>query len=97
MVHVTWTDQAVDDLLSIRNFIALDSPRAAEVHVRRLVAATRRLKDFPFSGRILTSRPSLDVREIILGNYRIINRVAASEDRIDVLSVVHGARLINGF
>ena len=96
MVRVSWTARAIDDLAEIRHFIAQDSARAAEVHIRRLVVATRRLKDFPFSGRPVLSRRVRNVREIILGNYRIIYRVASDEE-VEVLTVVHGARLFGSF
>lgn len=38
------------DLGDIYNWIAKDDPQAAEVHVRRLVAAAQRLRHFPERG-----------------------------------------------
>ena len=49
MAAVRWTQRARDDLRDIHDFIARDSPRAAEALVERLLTATERLAAFPES------------------------------------------------
>ena len=75
MTLVRWTDQAVDDLRAIREFIERDSPRYGRLVAERLFDATQPLEVFPFSGRIVPELGREDVREIVLGEYRIVYRI----------------------
>ena len=92
MAEVTWTDQAVEDVESIRAFIARDSPRYASLVAEHLVAAVERLGSFPRSGRIVPEFKDDRLREVIWGSYRIVYRLL--DDTIEVLTVYHGARLL---
>ena len=93
MAEVRWTPQAADDLEAIANFIAVDSPQYASLFAIDILAAVDRLGVFPRSGRIVPETNHPDVREVILGNYRIVYRIRA--DLIEVLTVYHGARLLD--
>jgi len=52
MVKLIWTDQAIDDLGNIGDFIAQDSEKYAKITVKKLFERTNILKQFPLSGRI---------------------------------------------
>jgi toxin ParE1/3/4 len=88
---VRWTQQAVDDLASIRAFIERDSPRYGRVVVERLFDATERLESFPRSGRVVPELRREDMREVILGDYRIVYRLD-SETPV-ILTVFRSSRL----
>ena len=90
MTRVVWTRPARDDLREIRAYIAQDSERYARVVVARLVAAVRRLREHPLSGRVVPELARPTIREVIVGTYRIVYRV--TPDAIQILTVVHGAR-----
>ena len=90
MAKVTWTDQALNDLDSICLFIARDSLQYAKLFAMRAFEATDRLEMFPKSGRVVPEIDREDIREIILGNYRIIYRTITGE--VEILTVHHGAR-----
>ena len=75
MSLVRWTDQAVGDLRAIRQFIERDSPRYGRLVAERLFDATQRLDEFPLSGRVVPELGRVDVREIIIGEYRIVYRL----------------------
>jgi toxin ParE1/3/4 len=90
MVQVVWLDSALDDLAEVRRFIALDSPSAAERVVNRIVQSTRRLEQFPQSGRIVPEYGRPDLREVIVDAYRIVYRIRG--DVVAIASVEHGAR-----
>jgi toxin ParE1/3/4 len=93
MAEVTWTPQALDDLEAICLFIARDAPPIAVVFAERAFSATDRLAEFPRSGRVVPELDVEEIREIILGNYRLIYRIR--EDEVQVLTVHHGARLLD--
>lgn len=92
MGSVSWTPQALDDLASICLFIGRDSPQIAGVFADRALHAVDRLADHPRSGRVVPELGIETVREIIMGNYRLIYRIR--EQRVEVLTVHHGARLL---
>lgn len=90
MVKVTWINQALDDLDSICLFIARDSLQYAKLFANRAFEATDHLELFPKSGRVVPEINRNDIREIILGNYRIIYRIIPEE--VEILTIHHGAR-----
>jgi toxin ParE1/3/4 len=93
MAEVRWTSQAADDLDAIAAFIAQDSPHYASLLVLNVLAAAGRLESFPRSGRLVPEINDPDVREIVLGNYRIIHRVRGP--LVEILTVYHAARLLD--
>jgi len=93
MVEVRWTSQAADDLEAIVEFISADSPHYARLLAMDILEAVERLADFPQSGRIVPEIRAPEIREILLGNYRIIYRVRT--EAVEILTVYHGARLLD--
>ena len=94
MAAVRWTQRARDDLRDIHDFIARDSPYAAEALVERLLTVTERLAAFPESGRVVPEFPALGYREIIVSSYRVLYRLA--DNTVWITAVVHGRRLLRG-
>lgn len=93
MAEVRWTLQASDDLDSIAQFIAKDSPQYARLFVSDVFQAVERLGDFPKSGRIVPELNDSQIREVILGDYRLVYRFRAK--LVEMLTVYHGARLLD--
>jgi len=93
MAQVRWTLQALDDLEAICLFIARDAPHVAAVIADRAFRATDRLVQHPRLGRIVPELGLETIREIILGNYRVIYRIR--EEEIQIVTVHHGARLLD--
>jgi len=93
MAEIRWTPQAADDLESIVNFIAKDSPYYARLFAIDVSGAVDRLLDFPNSGRMVPEMKDPTIREIILGHYRIVYRIKS--ETVHVLTVHHGAKLLD--
>lgn len=91
MTVVRWTDQAVEDLRSIREFIERDSPRYGRLVAERLYEATSRIGLFPYSGRMVPELGREDVRDLIVGDYHIVYRLEA--DTAVLLTVYRSSRL----
>lgn len=72
--------------------IARDSHTYAGRMIDRLTARSKQLAAFPVSGAVVPEYEDPDIREVIEKPYRIIHRVRA--DQVDVLAVIHGARLL---
>lgn len=93
MAQVSWTPQALDDLDAVCLFISRDSPHYAAVFADSAFAATDRLVEHPLSGRVVPELRVEEIREIILGNYRLIYRTRA--ENVEILTVHHGARQLD--
>ncbi len=91
-MKIRWTRNAADDLVNIVAFIAEDNPKAATALAKKIRTAAGRLSKFPRRGRIVPEFENDIIREIIVGNYRIIYRIKPK--LIEVASVFEGHRLI---
>lgn len=94
MATVRWAQRAKDNLQDVYDFIARDSPRAADALVDRIIHASERLAAFPESGHIMPEFPTLPYREILVGNYRVLYRIEG--EVVWIAAVVHGRRLLRG-
>lgn len=56
MVKLIWTDQAIDDLGDIGDYIAENSESYAKLTVKKLFERVDILKTFPLSGRIVPEK-----------------------------------------
>lgn len=56
MVKLIWTDQAIEDLGNIGDYIALNSEKYAKLTIKKLYERTHVLKIFPKSGRIVPEK-----------------------------------------
>jgi addiction module RelE/StbE family toxin len=92
MTRVTWALQALDDVESIRKYVARDSEEYAALLVARFVHAIERLGEFPESGRVVPEVSDETLREVITGSYRIVYRVL--DEEVVIVAVHHGARLL---
>jgi plasmid stabilization system protein ParE len=90
VADVVWSPRARSDLASTTEYIAQDSPRAARAWAARIVQAAERLGDIPLSGRAVPEYGELGLREVVVGNYRIVYRVTALG--VEIARVWHGAR-----
>ena len=90
MTRVFWTPQALEDVEAIRDYIARDSAKAAEHTVLRIVQLADAIQDFPLAGRVVPEIGIDELRERLLGNYRVVYRLR--EDTAQILTVHHAAR-----
>ena len=94
MAHrVVWSARALADVESIATYISQDSPAYAKAVMRKIVALTRTLSEFPLSGRKVPEFDDKQLRELIAYSYRIIYRVEDAE--VIVAAVVHGKRMLD--
>ncbi len=91
MVAIYWTSQANEDLKDIFDYIAKGSRKYAEWEVQKIIHATQILKHNQKSGKKVAEFAEDNIREILVGNYRIIYRIK-SKSQVDILLVHHGAR-----
>jgi len=72
------------------NYVELDSPAAARQLVQDAFESADSLADLPDRGRFVPELSDSTHREIFVGRYRLIYRVAF--DQVAIVAFVHGAR-----
>ena len=90
MVEIKWTNNALEDLDDIANYISKDSPKYAQILVKQIYEMINSLKQFPMFGRKVPEYSDPSLREIIYKNYRIIYLV--KHKHLEIISVIHGSR-----
>lgn len=75
MVKIIWSDNALEDIEQISEFISKDSTDRAALFVGRLLDSTEQLSQYPNSGRVIPEVKNQDYREIIYGAYRIMYKI----------------------
>lgn len=93
-MQVDWSDCARNDLDDLVRYIGRDSELYARHFGQKVVLATRQLKTFPESGRIIPEAEDKTLREIIVQGYRVMYRLES--DRVLILAVMHGSRNVGG-
>lgn len=89
-----WTEQAVNQLSAIAEYVSLSSPVYAEHVVERVVLRLRQAQQFPESGRRVPESGHAEARELFEPPYRIVYRVRAGI--VEVLTIVHGRQDLPG-
>ena len=92
-VRLIWSPRSLAELQDIGDYIAHDSPTYARLVVRRIVDRVSLLPDMPGQGRRVPEYDGpLDLREVFVHRWRLI--YSASENGIEIVTILHGARLI---
>jgi addiction module RelE/StbE family toxin len=88
--RVRWTENAGRDLESIADYVYQDSPHYAATLVQKIRTAARSLNEMPERGRVVPELGDPRIRELLVGNYRLIYQLA--DESVILLAVIHGAR-----
>jgi len=96
--HVTWSDEARQDLDEIVDYIADDSPTTAQDVFDKVVARVGSRKRTAGRGRLVpevTISVEPPLRELIEGPWRIMYAIA--EGQVVIAAIVDGRRDIQAF
>lgn len=87
-MRVKWLDDAIDDLQSLRDYIAAENPTAANNIAKRIVKAVMLLSEQPSIGR---QGRVPHTREFIISNTPFILPYRVKNNIIEILRVLHCA------
>jgi len=93
MDRLIWSPQAVADLEAICEFIARDSEEYARITAKRILGLIESIPAHPKSGRVVPELEDPEIREKILGNYRVVYRL--TQGTVQIITIIHGARLLD--
>ena len=90
-MKLLWTETAKQDLISIRRYIARNNPAAAKKWIDNLRRTARGAVHAPYAGRKVPEFSKENLRELLLGNYRIVYQVTT--DTVIIVTIFEGHRL----
>ena len=90
MAQVRWSTVARRQFQAIVRYVADDSLSAATALAAQFRAASIRVVSFPRLGRMVPEFQQPAIREVIVGQYRLIYRVDG--ETVVILTVIHGSR-----
>lgn len=91
MAKVKWSNDAIESLKEICQYIAKDSKYYANLFNDRIFEAVEHLESFPEIGRKVPESDDSKVKEIIYKGYRIIYQIR--DEYLEILLIIHGSRL----
>ncbi len=94
-MKIVWTNPAISDLKSIRDYIARDSEYYAVRFVERIIEVVDVLQKFPEFGQMVPEFEEYGIRERLLHNYRILYEVRT--DHVLIHAIVHAKRDMGSF
>ena len=86
-MKIQWSPLAIERMSEISDYIAQNSPVAAEKWIHSIFDRVEQIKDFSQSGRFVPEINRKDIRELIIVNYRIIYRIETHT--VSILTVRH--------
>ena len=91
-MKVVWSPLALDKLERAAKFISLDKPSAAEKWVNDMFDRIELLGEQPETGRKVPELLSLNYREVVFGNYRVIYKI---ENDIKILTLRNARQVLS--
>lgn len=93
MAVIRWTNQSIEDLKNIFDYISKDSAKYAKLQIIRIREHTSIISKNPRIGRVVPELARQDIREIIYRSYRIIY-LLKSDEIIEILTIHHSSRIL---
>jgi plasmid stabilization system protein ParE len=89
-MKIVWFSLAVERASEIVDYISQDKPLAANNWINTVFTNVDQLKANPEIGRIVPEINECQFKELIYGNYRIIDHIGTKQ--ISTLTIRHGKR-----
>ncbi len=87
-MKLSYSHEAISDLIRLREFIALKNPDAAQKTARSIKNGITQLKTFPYLGVEVELAPNPEmIRDLIIGNY--IARYLVHQKHVYILRIWH--------
>lgn len=90
MASVHWSGVSRGHLREIVAYISRDSAAYAAAVGERIVAAAEQLRQYPRLGRVVPELGDETLRELIVGNYRVVYQVHRRQ--VEVAAIIHGSQ-----
>ena len=92
MYNSKWSEKAAERLMQIADYIALDAPNAALRWTDTIISKEDIILNNPKIGRIVPEIGKDSIRELIIGNYRLIYEI--HDNTIIFLTIMNCRELV---
>ena len=89
---INWSEESLDDIESIAEFISRDSLHHAQRFVDEIIHVVELLQAQPEMWRVVPELNQNKIREHFIYSYRIIYEI--DPEQLHILAVIHGGRLL---
>lgn len=89
-MRVHWSSKALEQLADIADYLRQYSAGAATRVEDELIVASQRLANYPQLGRVVPEGSFDEVRELLVGSYRLVYIV--TDFSIEIITVLHQAQ-----
>lgn len=90
MAAIDWSLTAQRHLRDIVEYLESTSPSYAGVFGGQVFAAVELIGEFPRLGRAVPEYQDDDLREVLVGNYRLVYHLTG--EHLGIVGIVHGSR-----
>lgn len=90
--RVVVSPRAQRDLRGVQRYISFNAPQAALRLTQRFFSKQKILELHPEIGRMVPEIHNRAVRELIVGNYRVVYKVDHSKKEIEIVRYWHASR-----
>lgn len=87
MVKIIWSNHFFQKTAEIFDYISRESPKYASKFFSLLQTDIANLEKFPKMGRIVPERNVNELRELIIGNYRVIYHL--NDEYVELITMIH--------
>ena len=94
MVQIEWSEESEEDLDDIISYLSKSSSQYAYSFFERVNEAIENIIQFPQIGRKVPESKNPNDRELIIQKYRLIYRFLEEENKILIMMIIHGSRLL---
>jgi len=92
MLKIRWSEKAAERISEIADYIALDAPHAANKWISIILSKEKLILDNPKIGRVVPEIGNESIREILVGQYRLIYEIKQNE--LTVHTVMNSRELL---
>ncbi len=96
MVKIVWSDEAVEWLQDIYEYIAKENPSSAKRVIKQIYERVQILQNFPQIG-YRYEKVEVEVRILLYGHYRIAYLYEENRQTLTILGIFHGALAIERY
>lgn len=94
-MKIVFSEGAQRELIDTVKCFSLDKAKAAPDWANEIKKSVMKLGDYPRLGRIVPEFSDESIREIIKGQYRIVNKIDIESDTVAILAVHHAKKLLS--
>jgi plasmid stabilization system protein ParE len=95
LAQINWTEESLNWLEKIFDYLARDNTQIAEKVVDEIIEKAELLKSFPNMGYYYRNEPEGVIRILLYGHYRIAYFI--KKNAVEILGVFHGSMKIENY